>query len=221
MRTQKIKIIISIVFSLFYIHQAVGADAVEQLKTFTKQVKNAEGEFLQQQVSSKNVVDGKPKIIRQSQGKFAFMRPGKFVWETLKPFEQVLIADGKQLIMWDKDLNQVTYRAANQALAATPAAILFGDTALDTYFNLNVLADKGGMAWVELMPKANKDHGNDLPYSKIGVGMQNDQPQAMELYDTFGNVVLLTFTKIKTNTSLQASRFNFSPPVGAEIVRMK
>lgn len=215
------KIAISIFSLVFFAHQSLAADAVEQLKIFTKQVKAAEGEFLQQQVNSKNVVDGKPKVIRQSLGKFAFMRPGKFVWETVKPFEQVLIADGKQLIMWDKDLNQVTYRAANQALAATPAAILFGDTALDSYFNLATVGDKGGMSWVELTPKTNKDSGNDLPYSKIGIGMQNDQPQAMELYDAFGNVVLLTFSKIKTNPSLQSSRFNFSPPVGAEIVRMK
>jgi outer membrane lipoprotein carrier protein len=199
----------------------IASDAVEQLKTFTKQVKSAEGEFVQLQVSAKNIADGKNKLGRQTVGKFTFVRPGKFVWETQKPFEQLLIADGKQLLMWDKDLNQATYRPANQALASTPAAILFGDSALDQFFNINPLEDKAGMSWVELTPKAGKGSSDDIPYGKISIGMQNDQPQAMELQDAFGNVVTLTFSKIKTNVAVPASKFNFVPPKGAEVVRMK
>ena len=200
---------------------AFALDAVEQLKVFTKQVKSAEGEFVQQQLSAKNIAEGKTKVTRQTSGKFTFVRPGKFSWETQKPFEQLLIADGKQLLMWDKDLNQLTYRPANQALASTPAAILFGDSALDQFFNINPLEDKAGMSWVELTPKAGKGSSDDIPYGKISIGMQNDQPQAMELQDAFGNVVTLTFSKIKTNIAVPASKFNFVPPKGAEIVRMK
>lgn len=200
---------------------AMALDAVEQLKAFTKQVKSAEGEFVQQQLNSKNSQDGKPKIARQSSGHFTFVRPGKFLWETQKPFEQLLIADGRQLLMWDKDLNQATYRPANQALASTPAAILFGDSALDQFFNIVPLEDKAGMSWVELTPKAGKGSGDDIPYGKISIGMQNDQPQVMELQDTFGNTVLLTFSKIKTNIAVPGSKFNFVPPKGAEVVRMK
>jgi len=200
---------------------AFAEDAVVQLKNFTKQVKSAEGEFLQQQVSTRGGTEGKPKVTKQLQGKFVFVRPGKFLWDTQKPFEQKLVADGKQLIMWDKDLNQATYRPANQALAATPAAILFGDSALDQYFNLTTVGEKGGLSWVELSPIAGKAGQEDIPYSRIGIGMLNNQPQAMELQDTFGNVVLLTLSKIKTNVSVPNSRFTFSPPAGAEIVKLK
>ena len=196
-------------------------DAVEQLRQFVSQVRSAEGEFLQQQVNPRGGPDGKPKVVRQSSGQFTFVRPGKFVWETQKPFEQKMIADGKQLILWDKDLNQATYRSANQALASTPAAILFGDTSIEQYFTLTLVGEKGGIAWVELTPKSQKTGGDDLPYAKIGIGMLNNQPQAMELQDNFGNVVLLTLSKIKTNVSVTAAKFNFSPPAGAEVVRMK
>ena len=213
-------IAICIGFALL-IPSAFALDATEQLKAFTKQVKSAEGEFIQQQMSVKNSQDGKPKITRQSSGKFTFVRPGKFSWETQKPYEQLLIADGRQLLMWDKDLNQATYRPANQALASTPAAILFGDSALEQFFNINPQEDKAGLAWVELTPKAAKNAEQDMPYGKINIGMQNDQPQVMELYDTFGNIVILTFSKIKTNISVPSSKFNFSPPKGAEVVRMK
>ena len=117
-------------------------DAVEQLRSFTKNTKSASGDFLQQQVSLSSGSDVKPRVIRQQQGTFVFSRPGRFSWNTLKPFEQVMIADGKQLMMWDKDLNQVTYRKANLALAASPAAILFGNTALEEYFELNSITTK-------------------------------------------------------------------------------
>jgi outer membrane lipoprotein carrier protein len=220
----KIKnIYLKIVFLLTSVisYAAFAGDAVEQLKTFTKQVKSAEGEFLQQQVNPRGGVDGKPRVTKQTQGKFIFVRPGKFVWETQKPFDQKLIADGKQLIMWDKDLNQATYRPANQALASTPAAILFGDSSLDQYFNLTLVGDKGGFSWVELTPKAGKGGQEDMPYAKIGIGMLDNQPQAMELQDSFGNVVLLTLSKIKTNVAVPASKFNFAPPPGTELVKLK
>ena len=200
---------------------AFAGDAVEQLKAFTKQVKSAEGEFLQQQVNPRGGPEGKPKVTKQTQGRFTFVRPGKFLWETQKPFDQKLIADGKQLIMWDKDLNQATYRPANQALASTPAAILFGDSSLDQYFNLTLIGEKGGFSWVELTPKAGKGGQEDMPYAKIGIGMLDNQPQAMELQDSFGNVVLLTLSKIKTNVTVPNSKFNFSPPAGAEVVKLK
>jgi outer membrane lipoprotein carrier protein len=121
--------------------------------------------------------------------------------------------------MWDKDLNQVTYRAANQALAATPAAILFGDTPLEQYFELKLVGEKADLTWVELSPKSNQT-GGDIPYSKIGVGMNNNLPQAMELRDNFGNVVLLTFSNIKTNITVSPSEFVFKPPVGADVVKL-
>ncbi len=43
-----------------------------------------------------------------------FARPGKFIWTYQKPYEQVLQADGDQLYIYDKDLNQVTVKQTGQ-----------------------------------------------------------------------------------------------------------
>ena len=196
-------------------------DGVIQLKNFVQQVKSADGEFIQQQVSSQLGSYRKARVTKTLEGKFSFLRLGKFIWEVQKPFEQKMIADGKQLILWDKDLNQATYRPSSQALAATPAAIIFGDVALDKYFDLSPVGEKGGLVWVELTPKVGKANIEDIPYSKIGIGMSNDLPQAMELRDNFGNVVLLTLSKIKTNTVSNQNRFLFNPPAGTEIVKLQ
>jgi len=204
---------------------AQSESAAEQLRQFVRNSKTAEGDFVQQQLRAPKA--GEPqdkglKVVRQTQGHFVFQRPGRFVWDTQKPYEQKLIADGRQLILWDKDLNQATFRPAGQALASTPAAILFGETSLDQHFDLIEGEERLGMKWVSLTPKKdpNTKSGNDLPYTKISIGMANGLPKALELIDGLGSVVLVTLDKIQLNINLPANRFTFSPPAGAEVLRL-
>ncbi len=216
------------IFILFSPSIGIAADAdsgAEQLRQFVRNSKTAEGDFVQQQLRTPKANESQDKglkVVRQTQGHFAFQRPGRFVWDTQKPFEQKLIADGKQLILWDKDLNQATFRPAGQALASTPAAILFGESSLDQHFDLIDGEDRLGMKWVALTPKKdpNTKGGNDLPYTKISIGMANGLPKALELMDGLGSVVLVTLDKIQLNVTLPANRFNFTPPVGAEVLRL-
>lgn len=204
---------------------ADGESGAEQLRQFVRNSKTAEGEFVQQQLRSPKASEPQDKglkVVRQTQGRFVFQRPGRFIWETQKPYEQKLIADGKQLILWDRDLNQATFRPAGQALATTPAAILFGETSLDQHFDLVEGEDRLGMKWVALAPKKNPNakNGNDLPYTKISVGMVNGLPKVLELIDGLGSVVLVTLDKIQLNVNLPANRFTFTPPAGAEVLRL-
>jgi outer membrane lipoprotein carrier protein len=195
----------------------------EQLRQFVRNSKSAEGDFVQQQLRAPKANESQDKglkVVRETRGHFVFQRPGRFVWDTQKPFEQKLITDGKQLILWDKDLNQATFRPAGQALATTPAAILFGETSLDQNFDLVEAEERLGMKWVALVPKKNPNTKNDPPYTKISVGMSNGLPKALELIDGFGSVVLVTLDKIALNVSLPVNRFTFTPPAGAEVLRL-
>ena len=214
---------IAVLFSGATLSQTEGG--AEQLRQFVRNSKTAEGDFVQQQLRAPKASEPQDKglkVVRQTQGHFVFQRPGKFIWDTQKPFEQKLIADGKQLILWDKDLNQATFRPAGQALASTPAAILFGETSLDQHFDLIDGEDRLGMKWVGLVPKKDPNSKNkgDLPYTKISIGMANGLPKALELIDGMGSVVLVTLDKIQLNVNLPANRFTFSPPAGAEVLRL-
>ena len=211
--------------AVFALVQPVNAQeaksGTDQLKQFVKTVRAAQGDFVQQQMRTPkpNEPQDKPKLVRQTTGQFVFQRPGRFVWDTQKPYEQKLIMDGKQLLMWDKDLNQLTIRSANQALAASPAAILFGDAALDQQFDLEEAGTRTNLQWVNLKPKAKSGQG-DLPYTQIAIGMGGGLPKALELTDGFGSVVLVIFNSMQVNPSLDASRFQFKPPQGAEVLRL-
>ena len=204
---------------------AEGETGSEQLRQFVRNSKTAEGDFVQQQLRAPKASEPQDKglkLVRQTQGHFVFQRPGRFVWETQKPYEQKLITNGTQLVLWDKDLNQATFRPAGQALASTPAAILFGDSSLDQHFDLIDGEERLGMKWVSLAPKKdpNAKNKNDLPYTKISIGMSNGLPKALELIDGLGSVVLVTLDKIQLNVNLPANRFNFTPPAGAEVLRL-
>jgi len=196
---------------------------VEQLRQFVRNSKTAEGDFVQQQLRAPRANEPQEKglkVVRETRGHFVFQRPGRFIWDTQKPFEQKLITDGKQLILWDKDLNQATFRPAGQVLATTPAAILFGESSLDQNFDLVEGEERLGMKWVALAPKKNPNSKSDVPYTKISVGMANGFPKALELIDGLGSVVLVTLDRIQLNVNLPANRFSFIPPAGAEVLRL-
>ena len=220
------RIIFALLLATVFSSAHVYADnsAADQLRQFVRNSKTAEGDFVQQQLRAPRANESQDKslkVVRQTQGHFVFQRPGRFIWDTQKPYEQKLIADGKQLILWDKDLNQATFRPSTQALASTPAAILFGETSLDQHFDLVEGQERLGMKWVDLQPKRDPStKGGDLPYTKIAIGMVDGLPKALELTDGLGSVVLVTLSQIQLNINVPPSRFVFKPPQGAEVLRL-
>ena len=213
-------ILLTVMFGAAFTHSVKADEGVTQFREFIANVKNAEGEFSQQQIRPPRSGEAQPKVLKKIQGRFVFERPGKFVWQTIKPFEQKVIADGQKLLLWDKDLNQLTIRPAGKSLSASPAAILFGQVAIDERFELIPGGEKGGMYWLELKPKADRVSA-DIPYSRIGVGMANGLPAGLELHDNFGTITLINLSKIRINGNLGSEVFKFNPPPGADVLNVQ
>ncbi|MES2069797.1 MAG: outer membrane lipoprotein chaperone LolA [Pseudomonadota bacterium] len=185
------------------------ASGMEQFKSFVANTKSARGEFSQQIVK---MVDGQPKVSKTSTGTFQFARPGKFIWTYVKPYEQVLQADGDKLFIYDKDLNQVTIKKLGDALGSSPAAILFGSSDLEKNFSLKEVGPKQGLEWFEAIPKT-----KDTSFDHIGIGMKDGAPVALELRDSFGQVSLITLKNVEKNPAMKADQFKFVVPAGADI----
>ena len=98
------RFIVAAALAASFVDAAQGA-ALDQFKTFVSSTKSARGEFTQ--TLTKNV-DGAKTTSTPSTGTFVFARPGKFIWEYQKPYEQLLQADGDQLYIYDKDAPGVT-----------------------------------------------------------------------------------------------------------------
>lgn len=185
------------------------AAALDQFKTFVASTKSAKGEFTQQQ--QRKSANG--KATPASSGSFVFARPGKFIWNYTKPYEQLLQADGDQLYIYDKDLNQVTIKKLGNALGSSPAAILFGSNDLEKNFTLSEAGTRDGLEWLNAVPKA-----RDTTFEQISIGLRDGIPQAMELKDTFGQTSVLKFTNFQRNPSLGAQQFKFDVPKGADVI---
>ncbi len=184
------------------------ASAIEQLRSFATGTTSARGEFLQQQVRA----NGRPG--EASSGTFAFTRPGRFRWEVLKPFEQLVVTDGERVHFYDKDLKQVTVRKVTDAVGATPAAILFGANDLEINFTIKDLGVSEGVEWLEAVPRS-KESGFD----RIRIGFRSGLPIAMEVLDSFGQTTRFVFRAIDRNPKLDAGLFRFTAPPGVDVVQ--
>lgn len=186
---------------------ALAADALTQLQHFVQTTHSAEGEFEQ------TVNSAAGRSARISAGRFAFARPGRFHWLYEQPYRQELIGDGERLWSWDPDLNQVVVRTLGDALGTTPAAILFGEGELEQGFALSDDGDQGGLSWVLAIPRQ-----NDSGFERVRIGLADGELREMELRDSFGQTTLIRFVMLKANPELPASRFQFSPPVNADVI---
>nr|WP_106182823.1 outer membrane lipoprotein chaperone LolA [Candidatus Pandoraea novymonadis] len=188
------------------------ASATEQMKTFVKKVKTACGPFEQRQV--KVGENGEIKVLSISSGVFEFSRLGRFTWRYLKPYEQVLQADGEMLYIYDKDLNQVTQRKLDTSLEAVPMFIFLGKNDIEQNFTLKNIGTRDGVDWVRLMPKA-----QDTQFQHLGLGFKNGNLSSVEVYDVFGNITLLMFGKMQKNLTFPAGHFKFIIPKGVDVIQ--
>lgn len=190
-------------------------EGLESLENFVRTVKSGRAEFTQ--VVTALPKEGQASKPRASSGTFEFQRPNRFKFSYKKPFEQLIVADGKTLWLLDVDLNQVTSRKQDQVLGSTPAALIAAAPdlkALQAEFVLKGLPDADGLQWVEATPKA-----KDGQLQSIRVGFKGTDLAALDIQDSFGQRSVLTFTAVQTNVSLSANAFQFKAPSGADVIK--
>ena len=183
------------------------ASGLEKFKQFLSATESAAGEFEQK------VIDKNGRLVQESRGTLAFQRPGKFRWTYVEPYAQLIVGDGTRVWIYDKDLRQVTVKRVDQALTSTPAALLAGDNEAMQAFRMSDQGEREGLAWLEAIPRA-KEGGFERVRMGFGVGGL----QAMEFYDSFGQITLLNFISLTRNPKLDPSTFRFSPPEGVDVI---
>ncbi len=184
------------------------AGAIEKLQTFVAATRSAQANFTQV------VEDKNGKRIQGASGTMQFERPGKFRWAYKKPYEQLIVGDGKKFWMYDVDLNQVTVKKLDSALGSSPAALLSGSNEIERDFALKNIDDRDGLEWLQAPPKS-----ADTTFQKILMAFNaKSELVVMELHDAFGHRTVLRFSELKNNPSFGAQQFKFVPPKGADVL---
>jgi outer membrane lipoprotein carrier protein len=184
-----------------------GASSLERFAEFISKTLAARGEFEQK------IFDHDRKLLQESRGVLAFSRPGKFRWNYVKPYAQLIVGDGSRVWIYDEDLKQVTVKKLDQALGSTPAALLAGNNEAMRAFKLSDKGAKDGLEWLEALPRDKE--GN---FERIRMGFGSSGLEVMELFDSFGQTTVLKFESLERNPKLDPGLFRFSPPKGADVI---
>lgn len=187
---------------------AAQADAIARLRAFNADTRSVTAEFTQR------VLNERLKEVQRNTGYLALQRPGKFRWVYKTPSEQILLSDGKVLWLYDPELKQATRRAIGGAMSGTPASLLAGDAQIESAYALRNIGEQDGLDWLEGRPKR-----DDSGFVRIRIGMSSaGEPAAMELTDSFGQTIMLKFSKVLRNPKLIPEAFMFEPPPGVDVL---
>ena len=196
-----------LLLGLLLVSNVALADGVSSLRDFFNNTTTMRSQF------SQVVNDKQGRKIQEVDGTMQLQRPNKFRWDYKKPYEQQIVSDGKQVFLYDTELQQVTIRELSKSLGSSPAALLAGGEAVEKSFTLKNATRKDGLTWVLALPK-DKDSG----FERVLLGFKADKLRKMELYDSFSHVTLITFDEVERNPTLQDATFLFTPPAGVDVV---
>jgi len=194
---------------------AVQATGLEALDAFIKNTRSGRAQFVQQVSSPPK--EGQMARVRNSSGSFEFFRPNRFRFVFKKPLEQVIVADGQTLWLYDVDLAQATARKQAQALGTTPAALIASATdlrAMEAEFELSNATPSEGQDWVLARPRS-KDGG----LQTVRIGFKGGTLATLEILDSFGQRSVMQFTQFEANPPLDNALFQFKPPAGVDVLR--
>ncbi len=152
--------------------------------------------------------------LQETAGEMAVQRPGLFYWHTEGKAEQTIVSDGQKVTLWDPDLEQATIKKLDPRLNQTPALLLSGDVSkISDSFDITS-KQTGDVMDFTLKPKAKDTLFDSLRLSFRG-GLIND----MQLVDSVGQRTNILFTGVKANGVVDASKFKFVIPKGADVIQ--
>ncbi|TWE07009.1 outer membrane lipoprotein carrier protein [Pseudomonas sp. AG1028] len=159
-------------------------------------------------------LDGSGTQLQETAGELALKRPGLFRWHTDQPMEQLLVSDGKQVWLYDPDLEQVTIQSLDQRLTHTPALLLSGDVS-QIRENFEITFKEGGnVVDFILKPKA-----KDTLFDSLRLSFRNGVLNDMQLIDSIGQRTNILFMSVKMNQPLDDKQFRFDIPEGADVIQ--
>lgn len=169
---------------------------------------------------TQSVTDSHGEAAGAGSGRLLVQRPGRFRWDYTprgagaQDSGQLLVADGKNLWFYDRELAQVTVKPVEAALSATPIVLLSGSVAqLHDSFEISAGAAHDGMDWVEVKPRS-----TEADFNHAELGFAGGKLTRMVVSDRLGQTVQLDFQHSERNARVDADALRFKPPTGVDVI---
>jgi chaperone LolA len=186
---------------------------MDKLETKCISLNTIQMEFVQKT----KVITAKPPREKEFHGVMYLKRPGKMRWDYKPPKDYYIISDGEKIWFYDKKGKQVMVGKLEAFLDKHLISSLF----------LNI---KNVKKFFYIKGEEKKDcfkltlslHKTRPQLEKVLVWVTKNKFQIVkiQLTDLYGNINIISFTKIIPNPSLKNSLFDFQPPPGVEKIRL-
>ncbi len=145
-------------------------------------------------------------------GTMSVQRPNNFRWETKSPSEQLIVANGSSMWVYDKDLEQATKQNVDSQVGNTPALLLSGDPSkIDK--NFKITQPYANKNYYVLYPKS-----ESASFKSLSMSFSGGKPVMMIFTDSLEQPTTIKFSGIKMTPSIGSSQFKFTPPKGVDII---
>lgn len=185
------------------------------LTRFLLETRDLQGSFTQ------TVYGGRGE--QKTTGQMWIAKPGKFYWDYQKPSQQIIVSDGKKVIHYDVDLEQIAVRSRDELVGDVAMELLNGNPNLGDKFNISTIVrnkapvrlqgvvQSGGTVY-QLRPKKAQNE-----YDSVWV-VVNGETLGAVMVDGGNTQTLIRFEGLKRNAGIPDSRFRFTPPPGVDVI---
>ena len=149
----------------------------------------------------------------QTQGQVWLRNPDKLRWVYSGDFPEIIVADGKNIWIYDVSLEQVTVKPQSDQATDSPLMILADISQLDTQFQVTEMGEFEGMMLMEL-----KSLDSESEFERILLGLDSSGVRMMAMEDAFGQRTEIQFENVLINQPAGPDLFLFTPPEGTDVV---
>lgn len=190
--------------------QSVNDEAIDNtaqliLSELRQDLTALQAEFVQYEITS----DG--ESVEENSGTVWMQAPDYFKWHYQEPFEQLIVADGEHVWVYDEDLQQVTVKSQNNNL--NPIYVIINEELSNRYYDITTDGKKESLNWVKLTPK---EESNEVKFVLLGI--KDNQLNRIHVNNQLGQTLVFEFSDLKRNPNLPDNTFQFTPPEGVDVV---
>ena len=179
----------------------------ELVDSFVRDVDTLSARFEQR------LLDPAGELVEASEGTLDIARPGRFRWVYTEPYEQRLVADGRNIWNYDVDLAQVTVKPQAEALANTPALLLGGSDAALAEFEYVDGYEHAGLTWVRMRPL-----DTSSGFRQVELAFSGDVLTRMVFLDNLDQTTLVSLYDVVIDEPIEPSVFEVDLPPDVDVV---
>ncbi len=150
--------------------------------------------------------------VDENSGTVWMQSPDLFRWHYKIPYEQLIVADGERVWVYDEDLQQVTVKSQENNL--NPIYVLINKELSDLHYDIVFERKEDGLDWVSLTPK---EDSNEV--KSVWLAITGSELKMIKVNNQLDQTMVFEFSEIIRNPKLVDDLFSFTPPEGVDVVQ--